>query len=545
MPTGLAHLRRFARIVEANFRAGDALVGAYLQDEQPDWLIREPTQAELASALKNLLKYTHQPVMVSNESDEVLGRAEKKALDEIDLLTQHERIAYALLYVEKFTATDLTTIVSMGIGDASKVVADTRKRAFSALRRVLIIERENEFFGALNDELDDLSLLVTRVYSVKEAIVKLGKSEFDLIIAGPSLTRETAKPLVQIAKKAEIKIVRAGATILSDDDSRSSPTSPGDVATKAKFVDQVRDLLYVDAHRWTPTDESWDDTLGFAYDIPDSALASSAAPINAEIVEGQLRLAATHSANSAVSISALDRLRLEHLRQAEELANDVRAGNAPPRLVRRLDGITELLRSALSEEMIVALGVGVDGLARLLPIIESEYLALDAADLAGFTADLQDFSNQFPIYRQFRAEASLERPLTDLEGAALRTVAAVLHAQPADVVAPALNEQFDLLLDLGARQVGSSIADVALLRSVSNALKAIGRHAKAFAVEVNGKARSLAVDGTAKLIVALPIAGVLHLLGAAFPIEFAAVVAVLTRSRKTIEKAVGDSKDDD
>ena len=384
--------------------------------------------------------------------------------------------------------------------------------------------------------------------AVLEALEATEKRTYDILIAEPiadSLVDET-KLLIAYAERASIPVIWTTASPWRVDRQLSSEdlvvTKPFEVGA---LIDVVCEAVYIAPHRWSPPDATF---TWPAATVPDEELVPAAAPIDAVVVDGQLRLAASEAPDAVVPFSALDALRRQHRQQAVDLADDVRAGNASPRIQRKLDALASLLGQPLTEDMVIGLAVGIDGYARLLPIIQEEYLDLDAADMAGFVYDIQAFTNQFPVCRQFRAEAEASRPVSPDEEAALQSVVTVLIEQPDTLVDPALKRQFETLQSARAVQAGSSIGDVGWLRSVSNALKAVARQVKTFGVEVIADARGVAVKGVSRLIVTLPVGMALQFLSVSHPVEFAAVTLLLTQSREQITKLTGkteEDKDDD
>jgi hypothetical protein len=142
-------------------------------------------------------------------------------------------------------------------------------------------------------------------------------------------------------------------------------------------------------------------------------------------------------------------------------------------------------------------------------------------------------------------EATTARSIQPDEEDALQSLASVFTEQPDAVVSGELKQQFVNLQAARAKQAGSAIGDVSWVRSLSNCLKAVAREAKALSRDTGKEARGKFVKGVGALIVALPVATGLHLLGAQWPTEFAAVTLLLTRSREQIDKTLGKGGDDD
>lgn len=551
--TMLGRLRRFARVVEADPEEGDDLVRRLLNNERPPWLYDEGTFSDRSREFSNILAFFdfegEHISIISHAADE----PEMRGIEEIGDLSSGERALFALRHIEQFSPSECAVATRWTDETYNEIEEEMEREAFAFRRRVLIIEPDEEKLDAIDSVLAELRVTSIRAKNASDVVKRNLHIGADLIIARgsqPGIAPALVHMLNQSAARSidlenylsrfDPRVSRSGSEIvIFGIEQEPTMMNSGDLRT------QVRDLLYVAPHRWVPADETFEPFYDPALDleIEDGALEPSLAPIDAEVVEEQLRLAPTEAPASAVPFSALDALRRQHLRNAQAQVDHARSSNVAPRVKDHLDALVALLDQPLTEEMLLGLSVGVDAMSRLLPIIEEELTRLAAADIAGFLLDLQRYTNQFPISRTFNGEASAGRPIAPDEDDALRKVESAIVAQDDAVVAPELKAQLALLGRARAWQAGSSISDVAWVRSISNTLKAVARHIKALGDDLYGEARGTAVKQMGKLIGSLPTAGALYLLATNFPVEFAALTLILQRSKEQIGKMVG--KDDD
>lgn len=543
-------MRRFARILVGHQRDADDLVRHVIEGAavSKPRLLATADNNDMAASFAELARlFNEAPFYVSGVSNHQ-SRLRELSCSDLDELTAPERMVFALSEVEGYDHASIALISGLNDDEVEQELETAVAVLLSQPRVALYLEPEPVIRDLVAQELADQQIVADSFGAVLEALEATEKRTYDILIAEPiadSLVDET-KLLIAYAERASIPVIWTTASPWRVDRQLSSEdlvvTKPFEVGA---LIDVVCEAVYIAPHRWSPPDATF---TWPAATVPDEELVPAAAPIDAVVVDGQLRLAASEAPDAVVPFSALDALRRQHRQQAVDLADDVRAGNASPRIQRKLDALASLLGQPLTEDMVIGLAVGIDGYARLLPIIQEEYLDLDAADMAGFVYDIQAFTNQFPVCRQFRAEAEASRPVSPDEEAALQSVVTVLIEQPDTLVDPALKRQFETLQSARAVQAGSSIGDVGWLRSVSNALKAVARQVKTFGVEVIADARGVAVKGVSRLIVTLPVGMALQFLSVSHPVEFAAVTLLLTQSREQITKLTGkteEDKDDD
>jgi CheY-like chemotaxis protein len=544
-PTVLGRLRRFARLVLGNQRMADARIISLLESAATSWMFETGTNANMAP------RFSRVAAEVKDETSfgfgGALGQSTLREVthDELGELPALDRMVYVLMDVEQYDAAAVAQILHLEKMDVLERFENAQTRAFAQPRHALVVEPDNVIGSMVASALRDRGISVDVVHEAKSVLS--AEKEYDLIIAEPidDAFYNNADLIADFARVTDKPVLWMTG---SPDQVDPAFTYAGNVLAKPfdvfDLVNEVQAVLYVDPLRWCYPDDTFvipDDGL----EVSDEALAPTPAPIDAEVVDGQLRPAPGANPDSAVSFAALDALRRQLLEIARFQAVEVQGSNTAPRVKQHVGAIVPMLDQPLTEGMVLGLAVGIDGLARLLPIIDEELTRLAATDIAGFILDLQRFTNQFPVFRQFNMEASTARPVQPDEESALQRVVDVVIGQPDAVIASELKQQFTVLRDARAKQAGSAISDVAWMRSVSNLLKAVARDVKSFSRDTSKVVRDGAVRGIGAFVVALPVAGALHFLGAQYPTEFAALTLLLTRSREQIDKTLGKGKDDE
>ena len=541
-PSPLARLRRFARILTGSQRLGDIWVRRTAPMALFDEDVPLTNDEVLVVALRALIEAWEQEPVFGFEPAPGLSPLQEKALREVGQMAPQLRAPFAASWIETFTQHELADIFATH-HDAAASLADLIELGASFEERNVLASVDGEQLRLIVQALELLPIGVTRASGWSMVASGLKAGLFDAAIIDPvDDGADILHPAHDLAAKEQITTIWLSHS--PDTDRQLAEVIPrmmvGRSLDEFEVADTLRELLYVEPHRWTPADETFDLD---ADQVDDAALAPALAPIDAEVVDNRLRLAPSEVPASAVSSSALDALRRQLLRSARSQLDHAGSSNIAPRVKDHLAALVELLDQPLTEDMVLGLSVGVDAMSRLLPIIEEELTRLAAADIAGFLLDLQRYTNQFPISRTYNGEAAAQRPIAPAEDEALREVEGALAAQDDAVVAPELKAQLALLGRARARQAGSSIGDVAWVRSISNTLKAVARHIKALGDDLYGEARGTAVKQMGKLIGSLPTAGALYLLATNFPVEFAALTLILQRSKERMGKMVEEGDD--
>jgi len=270
-----------------------------------------------------------------------------------------------------------------------------------------------------------------------------------------------------------------------------------------------------------------------AQSTPAAALRPLAAPADFQVIAGRLELHHEGRPNAVLDVVLLEGRRKRLSRECDELLAGIVHSNVAVGFRRRLGYLAAELREDFTREVALAIGISADGLARLLPILERELLDLPAADFAEFIDQVQQFAEQFPEYRKYREEAARGGVLPADARSALGEVANAIVKLPDATVAPEAKDRLVVTVE----NVDGPQEALALTRVVANALRAIGRHTRRVALESGVDARGKLVKMLGTLIVGLPIAGAITLLGRVLPAEFAAAVTMIVAARAVVDGA--------
>ena len=266
----------------------------------------------------------------------------------------------------------------------------------------------------------------------------------------------------------------------------------------------------------------------------EQALQSQAGPVDANLVEGQLRLSEADRADARIAPEVLDALRLDHLRDVRRII--ATASNIGPSFTSRLTELASLLEGTVTDQTALRLGNQVTAL-RAMKLAIDEMLGKDsAADVKAVIDALTNFCRQFPVWRTFLDEAQAMQALTTDQQRALEDVSRVIQAQPDEAVAQELKTAIAELQAVQAETPGPT-SGLAFARAVGNPLRAIGRYiiarAKGAGDEFNEALDKKIGEGLASSVVTLIIAASTPLLSLAvqMPSEFAWVGPVLALLR--------------
>jgi hypothetical protein len=218
-------------------------------------------------------------------------------------------------------------------------------------------------------------------------------------------------------------------------------------------------------------------------------------PVDAQVVGEQLQLVDTTSIEAASSEGIVDSVRELHLRTAERLAAYLAGSNVGPGFSQRFDAVHELLSETLTSERALQLAIQVRGLEGMMGAVAERLDDVTVADIAIFASDLIDLLNQLPAYRLFvdEARAAVAEPDESVDAAA--TVITALEDQPDETVEPRLKRAMHNVR-LVAEDIRDRLTTLALVRTVENVLRAVGRFLNERVVTF-GREATKAFDATA------------------------------------------------
>lgn len=467
-------------------------------------------------------------------------------LDGLHKLPTRERAAVLLYSLGTLAERDAAQVLDMEPGHFASMARERLQEIVEVAGvRILIMEDEPIIAMDLESIVRDLGFDVTGVATnYEDAIAAAAQDPPDLILADIQLADGYSgkQAIIEILARQMTQVIFVTAfpeQLLTGD--RPEPTF---LITKPFQRRTVRSAILqaiMNAKPRAAPDEPDvpAPSLAEAADRADgAALRSQPAPIDAFVEDAVLRLRERRPPEAAVSADALNHLREHHLRSIERLLAELEGMNGVGSLRWRLNELARLLAAMLTEESALAIGVSVDGLSRLVPVIRDQLLDLPATDLHVLILDLEALCEQFPVYRRFRDEARTTEPLDAADREALQEIVSSIVDMPDEIVDP------DLKRELSTLPIAEDawMSDLAVKRSVANVLKAIARGLKNFARDVGADARGRAVAGLGFLIVSLPTGEALSLLGASHPIEFAAVAGVLASASRAL-KATEEKKE--
>jgi hypothetical protein len=534
--THLARLRRFARILTGSQQEGDFWAKGVLTGSNVSIEDLNANRDTFIDSVRALVVGWEQEPIVAHDPMEKVTRLERKSLRELSTLEVTLRAPFVATWIEEFTRHELAFIFQTHQDATMSLRELVSFTEFSEIRKVLI-SGEVEVGRMMASYFTGLPYAITTVNGWAMTERALADATFDLMIVDPfdgwldSIRADGSNSV-----KYDVTTMWLSDSSSTDRFIASFVEGPLAVRSldEVDFEDAIQEALFIEPHRWAPSDESF----GLdEQDFDSTSLEPAIAPIDAEIVNGRLTLAASDLPTAALALDTLSAVREQHLEEAKWQADEFKKSNGAPRVQRHLDALVSILQQPLSEQMIIRLAVGTDGIARQLSAIEAEMMPMIASDIASMVAGLQQFVNQFSIARQFRAEAALGKPLSRDDSAALASIYQAIVVQPASIVDPAITIQLSVLEQARAQSPSSALSDVAHLGSLANIAKAPARAIKAYSGDLLVELRKGSIKALSTLIIGLASAAGLHHLSVAFPEQFAAVYVLLTRAKKQLEDA--------
>jgi len=537
----LPFLRRHARAVFGSQKDGDTAVRAMLERIVADPSLL-PGKADIRIELYQLFS---RDASVQHGEPTTGDGVEGIAQQRLARIPDVARRALLLTAMEGFAAEEAATILGVDAADAEALVDQALEEIQRQLKsNVLIIEDEPIIQMDLQSIVMDLGHDIAGVARDYDTALKIARSvKVDLILADIQLDGDESgiaavTAIKEFSNPAVIFITAFPERLLHGE--RPEPTflitKPFQRSTVKAAIAQA---LFFDTPSLPDPDEETDlpprpppahaiDALKEAVQaVSPTQLQPISAPLNAEVVGGQLKLAAPTMPDAAITLDALNLLREQLYRLARDIAKDTIGNNSVPSFNRRLSELARVLKMPLSTESCLGIGVSADGLARLLPALSERMDSLPFTDIAVLVADTQDFAQNFPVFRTFKQEAQESGTMpVDARQAAV-SIATSLTSLPDSAVDPALKVE---LIDIIAGAEVSDptpIADTSLRKSIANIANAFARSIRSFALDAGMDARKRLVSGVGYLIVAGPIGYLLGVLGALYPIQFGAALAIM------------------
>jgi CheY-like chemotaxis protein/DNA-directed RNA polymerase specialized sigma24 family protein len=548
----LPFLRRYARALTGSQRSGDGFVRATLEAivADPSSFPRDvDPRLGLYALFQRIWKATEFEVeTISNTaSGETRDSNEEIAQGRLSALTPLSRQALLLAAMEGFTEDDTAYLLGVSPTDAGRLVAEAVAELEMQTRSdVLIIEDEPIIAMDIETIVRDLGhnvigVAVTRAEAVQRALEnRPGLILADIQLYDDSSGIDAVKDILEVYQVPVIFVTAFPERLLTGE--RPEPTY---LITKpfrrSTFKAAINQALFFGAAPAKPDPPPIPEGFAAAAvdPIPRAMVRPQPSPVNAKVVASQLRYADSTPAAAGSSDSIVNSVRSIHLATAKRLVGNLAGANVGPGFNARFDAIYRLLKRRLTQERALQLVIHARGLERMMGAISERLDDVTVADVAVFVADLIDLLNQLPAYRLFAEEARL----AGLTGEAVQiasTVVDELERQPDALVDRALKDAMRSVSAAAAEQ-GDALTNFAVVRTVSNVFRAVGR----FFNERLGKLKQKATDTfdetagkalgntLAYLLVGTPIGAALVGLSALFPSEFG-FVAQLIRAAKAL-----------
>jgi DNA-directed RNA polymerase specialized sigma24 family protein/CheY-like chemotaxis protein len=462
-------------------------------------------------------------------------------------LAEKDRKALLLSGLEGFDPEDVAYLLDISTADAELLIANATSELEQQTRsKILIIEPSEATANDLRNIVGELGHTVTTIARTRsEAILAARIERPDLIISEVELADgetgiETIKeiqanvdvPVIFITRKPELLLVR----------NRPEPafliTKPYQRSTVRSAIAQA---IFFDAPLSSrlPHEEERRISTAVSSDEIRPVLRAKPAPVDAVVIQGQLRLAEGEPPASALPKRPLEALQVDFREDVDRLLQ--LATNIGPAFSARLRRLRSLLHEPLSEASALRIANQTEALAEFRTAAEEALNASDAADVIATIAALRNLVRQFAIWKAFEREAAEAAPLPPEVEDALRQVSQTIERQSDELVAPELKEALSEVRET-SEESGAPPAALAFVRGVSNVAKAIARYAldrvkgagaefnKAIDKEVGGALASTVSNLFLALSTPL-IALALHL-----PAEFSWVGPVLAILRQALNK---------
>lgn len=537
----LPFLRRYARYLTGNPTTGDRLVRATL-----DAIISDPGAFPRDVDPRVGLYRTFQVIWSNAEPTTPTEGVRNQFIARIP---SPAREVLLLIHMEGFAPEDAGYILKISPDQAKVLLAE----AFAEMDRlppakVLIIEDEPIVAMDIETIVRDLKLKVVGVASTRDEAVASAKAFHpDLILADIQLADDSSgidaiKDILEEYPAKVIFITAFPERLLTGE--RPEPTflitKPFQRSTVRAAIQQA---LIFDAE--IPVEEpvkaqATPAELALVKPIPNDLVRSRPSPIDVKVIRNQLRYVDTAKAEAASSDRIVNAVRKIHLATARRLAVALVGSNVGPGFNSRFEAIYLLLRRALSSERALQLAIHVRGLEGMMDVVAERLDEVTVADIAVFVADLIDLLNQLPVYRRFSEEARTVVSPTNEGASVASAVAAVLEQQPDELVDPPLKDAIRSVR-LSAEGRPDALTVFALIRTVGNAFRAVGRFFNDRLAKLKQKATDTFDETAGKalgktlayLLVGTPIGAALTTLYSLYPTEFA-FVAQLIRAAKAL-----------
>lgn len=476
---------------------------------------------------------------------EVGGEGAKPWLAGVPLKSQQ---ALLLTAVEGFTSEEAAKLLSIPAKEVrSRAEVARRHVGLGQTTRVLIVASQSEglqianVVGALGQK------VIGPFENLSAAKIRTASSKPGLVIASAS----TPSQLKALNENYTCKIIYISSdpqglldSGVARKDIVSKPYNPGALSTvvaEALFHDleSTPEELVKEPQKGSLDNLLFEPALELSSSQLDTATLPQIGPVDAELVDGQLRLQVSPPPASKIELSTLNGLKEDHLRDMKRLL--LKVSNLGPGFSARLETLVDLMSDDLTDQSAVRIGNQVSALDRMKGALDESLGDETASDVIAVIDSLTRFSQQFEIWREFLKEADAATELSSQERSALDAVATVMEQQSSEAISPELKDAI-VELHTAQKEVPSLASNLALARAISNSLKAIARYfiarAKGAGTEFNKALEREIGEGLASGLTTVLVAASTPLLSlaVAMPAEFAWAGPILAIIRVASKK---------
>lgn len=550
----LPFLRRYARALAGNDERANPFVIATLEaiTRAPEIIRRysDPklglyrTFHEIWSANAGLLDSEFQPTDASTLGNPATDIARAR----LARISDRARMALLLTAMESFSAADAGHVIGISETEIETLVTEAVAEIDRQIQTdVLIIEDEPIILLDLETIVRELGhnvvgVATTSVEAVSQALTKRpGLILADIQLADKGSGIDAVKEILAEYPVPVIFVTAYPERLLSEQPEPAFViTKPFQRSTVKATIAQalfsnpntVPDGELLKAELPTPSGEP-SPTVSISREL----VAPRPGPVSVKVKAHRLQLVDDTPLATVLTGQDIDNVRRMHLRTARRLAVSLSGSNVGPGFNVRFEEIKVALTGRFSEERGLTLAIQVRGLEQMLPAICERLDDVTAADVTAFITDLVDLLRQVPSYRRFVEEARATEPAQEDAIQAARELMDILAEQPDALVEPALKAA---MLRVGdAVDQSDGMGALALLRTVGNAFRAIGRFFNQRITNVGRKATETFDETTGKLvgkafaylITGGAVGAALGLLAQAYPAEFGFVSQLVRAAR--------------
>jgi CheY-like chemotaxis protein/DNA-directed RNA polymerase specialized sigma24 family protein len=546
-------LRRHARALTGSQATGDSFVREVLEG-----IVAKPSIVDRTDVRLSIYRLFHDYVGRADAADlsspgggaaSDEGNGRKISHQRLAKLKLSSRAALLLTAMEGFTPGDAAYILRSDVPTIEREVAEALAEIDRQTRAaVLIIEDEPIIAMDLESIVRDLGhkvvgLATTRAEAVRQALdLQPGLILADIQLADDSSGIDAVREIMSHRQVPAIFITAFPERLMTGE--RPEPTflitKPFQRSTVKSAIAQA---LFFDAATLPPEEDTAavNEEQPRSEPIPAATVAARLGPVNASVRGQRLRLVEDNITPARLDGDALDAVRRLHYATVRRLCGELVGSNVGSAFNARLEAIRRTLSKRLSRERCLQLSVQARGLEGMLPAISERLDDVTAADVIVFISDLGDTVRQFPIHREFAEEADA-LPISDEAADAAIQLATNLENQLPEVVEPELQAA---IADIrkAAEDQPSQLSRLALVRTVGNVFRAMGRAINRGSAAVGARAKAIssrrvagvskhAADnfdetlgrwigkGLAGIVASAVTWGALNILAAALPSEF-------------------------